>query len=363
MMAGKTFQNCICAFLAGSVVLASCCMVPAEEAVVQKKKVAVLTYSFSSEYWGYVEQGCRAYEKGNPDVEVTMETPSSSVASGEQTAMLHSDLEAGRYDGYVIASIDKNQIVNELAKAEVPVVALDSDIDAECVIGGIGTDNGIAAAAGAKKAVNMAIDLGWEETGCVMIGGREDDSNNQTRIDGYRKGIEEAGGKWLDAVYPTDKSAEGAREAMEQIMADYPQGVSIVCCYNDVIAEAALAALEGNEAYKNTVIVGFDGDGSVCERIMNDEEYSNFVTVAQNPYEMGYHAVEMLYAYLANADSQGTASKEEKQKDQKQKDQKQDQATEEKAEEEAETFQDSGYSVITKENARERMVQIQSHLS
>ncbi len=355
MMIGKFLRNYICVFLAISIVLAQGCMVPAEEAAAQKK-IAVLTYSFSSEYWGYVEQGCRACEKGHPDIEVTMETPSSSVASGEQTTMLHSDLEAGRYDGYVIAAIDKSQIVNELAKAEVPVVALDSDIDAECVIGGIGTDNEVAAAAGAKKAVNMAADLGWEETGCVMIGAREDDSNNQMRVDGYRKGIEEAGGKWLDGVYPTDKSAKGAREAMEQIMADYPEGVAIVCCYNDVIAEAALAASRGNEAYKNTVIVGFDGDGSVCERIMNDEDYSNFVTVAQNPYEMGYHAVEMLYAYLAKADSQGTVSKEEDSKDQKQ-----DQATEEGADTEA--FQDSGYSVITKENARERMVQIQSHLS
>ncbi len=328
----KIFRT-LCAFLAAGMTLAPGQGVSAEEAEpAAKKKIAVLTYSFSSEYWGYVEQGCEAYERGNPGIEITAETPSSSVASEEQLVMLQSDLEAGRYDGYVIAAINQDMVEKALEDADVPVVACDSVLEADCVIGCIGTDNELAAAAGAKKAVGMAEELGWDEIGCVMISGREDDSNNQSRVDGYRQGIEEAGGKWLEAVYPTDKSVDTAKEAMEQIMSDYPDGVAIVCCYNDVLAEAALCASAYNEAFENTVFLGFDGNGSVCERIMNDDAYAHFVTVAQNPYEMGYNAVDILAQYFAGTQQDVT-------------------------------YKDSGYSVITRENARERMVQIQSHLS
>ncbi len=322
----------LCAFLTAGIILVPGPGVLAEEAKTDViKKIAVLTYSFSSEYWGYVEQGCEAYERGNPGIEVTPQAPSSSVAFEEQVIMLKADLEAGRYDGYVIAAIDQDMVEKALENADVPVVACDSALEADCVIGGIGTDNELAAAAGAKKAVSMAETLGWDEIGCVMIAGREEDSNNQSRIDGYQEGIEEAGGKWLDAVYLTDKSEKSAKEAMEQIISDHPEGVAIVCCYNDVLAEAALSAAEGSEAFENTVFLGFDGNGSVCERIMNDAAYSNFVTVAQNPYEMGYNAVDMLAKYFS-----GTQDV---------------------------TIRDSGYSVISRENARERMVQIQSHLS
>ena len=224
-----------------------------------------------------------------------------------------------------------------------------------------------AAAAGAKKAVEMALKSGWEKPGCVMIGASEEDANNAVRMTGFCRGIEENGGTWLEAFYPTDKSADGAREAMGQIMKDYPEGVAVVACYNDVLAVNALEEATSNPAFENTVFLGFDGNGSICDRIMNDDRYANMVTVAQNPYEMGFHAVQMLSQYLKeekNAEAavliqagDGASARAGQAENSSA-----GEAGNEETEEEVMNWYDSGYTVITRVNAQERILQIMSHL-
>ena len=56
-------------------------------------------------------------------------------------------------------------------------------------------------------------------------------------------------------------------------------------------AEHIAAAKEAkeNDAYQNTVFLGFDGIKSACEAILNDEET---MSVSQDAYGMGYTAVD-----------------------------------------------------------------------
>ena len=333
----------------------------------QVSRIAVLTHSFSSEYWGYVRQGCIAYDTTDPSVSIDVQEATSSIAAAEQAMLLQEDLASGSYDAYIISAISKEEIEDVLKDVTVPVFALNAPIDADCVIGGTGTDNEVAAAAGAKKAVEMALQAGWEQPECVMIGGAEEDANQVIRMTGFQRGIEENGGVWLDSVYPTDKSADGAREAMKQIMKDYPGGAAIVACYNDVIAVNALDEAYSNPAFENTVFLGFDGNGSICDRIMNDDQYANMVTVAQNPYEMGFHAVQMLSQHLqeeknaeaavsaAAGDDASAAAGDGALTEA-------DDAGNAESEAENLNWYDSGYTVITKVNAQERMLQIMSHL-
>ena len=336
-----------------------------EEEPEQVSRIAVLTHSFSSEYWGYVKQGSIAYDATDPTVSIDVQEATSSIAADEQALILEEDLESGRYDGYVISAISQESMEEVLKNVTVPVIALNAPFDADCVIGGTGTDNEVAAAAGAKKAVEMARNSGWEKPGCVMIGASEDDTNNAARMTGFSRGIEENGGSWLDAFYPTDKSADGARAAMKQIMKDYPDGIAIVACYNDVLAVNAIEEAKSNPAFENTVFLGFDGNGSICDRIMNDDRYANMVTVAQNPYEMGFHAVQMLSQYLMEEKNADAASTDPGDGAAGAGDAGNSSAGDDgNAESEAKelNWYDSGYTVITKVNAQERMLQIMSHL-
>lgn len=352
----KTLTAACLLLLAGTAALLVQSVFAQEAEPEQISRIAVLTHSFSSEYWGYVKQGCIAYGATDPSVMIDVQEATSSIAADEQSAILQEDLESGRYDGYIISAISKDGLEEILSDVTLPVIALNAPLDADCVIGGTGTDNEVAAAAGAKKAVEMALDSGWEKPDCVMIGGSEDDANYMARMTGFQRGIEENGGVWLDAVYPTDKSADGACEAMKKIMEDYPEGVAVVACYNDVLAVNALDEAVSNPAFENTVFLGFDGNGSICDRIMNDDRYANMVTVAQNPYEMGFHAVEMLSQYLQSEKNAEITALTEAADD--------GTANAGQPESDAEDLHwyDSGYTVITKVNAQERMLQIMSHL-
>lgn len=368
----RRFKSAVCGALAGAFLLAQAGagavlaqdFVPQEVDLQDVKRIAILTYSFSSEYWGYVQQGCTAYDAADTTVSIEVEGVSSSIAVDEQITMLKAELGSGKYDGYVIAAINEKMVEDVLKNETVPVVAINTPLEVPCVIGGIGTDNEVAAAAGAKKAVDMAKETGLEKPQCVMIGGFEDEYNNENRVRGFRRGIEENGGIWMDKVYATDKSAEGAREAMDQIMKDYPDGISIIVCYNDLLASSALEEAIENPAFADTVFLGFDGNGSICDRIMNDERYAKMVTVAQNSYEMGFHAVEMLSQYFhaqEEADVVKESSAEAIQAGANQDGGNQAEANQPETEES--NWKDSGYAVITKINVQERMIQIQSHLS
>ena len=205
-----------------------------------------------------------------------------------------------------------------------------------------------------------------------MIGGIESDFNQINRLEGFRKGIEENGGVWLDAVYPTDKSADSARAAMDQIMKEYPDGVAIVACYNDTLAMNALEESLEHPAFADTVFLGFDGNGSICEQIMNDDKYQNMVTVAQNPYEMGFRAVERMAQYLETQDAakkDGEDADTAAPKDGKAAAQNEKSAAPSSSEGdtsgnlEESGWEDSGYAVINRDNAQERMLQIANHLS
>jgi ribose transport system substrate-binding protein len=113
---------------------------------------------------------------------------------------------------------------------------------------------------------------------------------------------------------------------MEGVMSNYPDGIAIICANNDDMAVAAARAAKNNPAYDNTVFLGFDGQISAAQAIL-DGELS--MTTAQNPYDMAYKAVEAMVQYLNG--------------------------------EEVEEIIDSGYTIVTAETAREHIDKLKSY--
>ena len=59
-------------------------------------------------------------------------------------------------------------------------------------------------------------------------------------MEGYREGVNEAGGEFLDnETQYANATADLAVTAMEGIMSKYPEGVAIICSNNDDMALAA----------------------------------------------------------------------------------------------------------------------------
>lgn len=258
-----------------------------ESASDEKYTISVILKTLSAEYWGYVEAGCLAYEEENPNVTVDVKGPTSETAYDEQQNMIEKDLNSGTYDAFIISPLQEDTVSTLISGVTEPVIAVDTDIDAEEVVTFVGTGNEDAAAEGAEAAVAAAEEAGWEEINAICISGVQGDSTASARLAGFEEGTEAAGGTFLsDETQYADAVADKAVTCMEAIMENHPEGIAIIYTHNDDMAMAAARAAEGNEAYENTIFCGFNGDVTACEDILDGGET---MTIAQEAYNMGYN--------------------------------------------------------------------------
>ena len=292
-------------------------------------KIDVICKTLSSEYWTYIKAGAEAYAKEHPGVTVDVKGPPSETSYDEQMNMIQTDLGSGAYDGYIIAPLQADTAATLIADTDKPVMALDSAINSDKVISFIGTGNEEAAKAGAAAAVEAAKAAGWTDIKCIEIAGVQGDGTNTARMNGYIAGINENGGEFLEnEVHYANAVADLATNEMEGIMSSHPEGIAIICANNDDMALAAAnaAAKSGLDTYKNTIFLGFDGQIPAAEAIL---EGKMTMSTAQNPYNMAYLAVETMVKHLNG--------------------------------EQVDPVVDSGYTIITKDNAQEHIDTLKSY--
>ncbi len=289
-------------------------------------KISVILKTLSSEYWDYVRAGAVAYDNENPHVTVIVKGPASETEYAEQARMIEDAIATTSYDAFVIAPTDEESVQKKIVREKRPIVAVDTELNADEVKNFVGTDNEDAARGGGEKAVELAKENGWEKLNAIAIAGIEGETTSLARIAGYQEGIESAGGTFLsDETQYAESDSGKAKQCMQTIMENHPEGVAMIVCHNDDTAIAAAKAAADNEAYANTVFCGFDGISSACKAILNGQET---LTVAQNAYDMGYQAVE-------------NAVKLAK-------------------EEEVEAFTDTGYEIVDSENAQEKQDELKA---
>ena len=292
-------------------------------------KIDVICKTLSSEYWTYIKAGAEAYAKEHPEVTVDVKGPPSETSYDEQMNMIQTDLGSGAYDGYIIAPLQADTAATLIADTDKPVMALDSAINSDKVVSFIGTGNEEAAKAGAAAAVEAAKAAGWTDIKCIEIAGVQGDGTNTARMNGYIAGINENGGEFLEnEVHYANAVADLATNEMEGIMSSHPEGIAIICANNDDMALAAAnaAAKSGLDTYKNTIFLGFDGQIPAAEAIL---EGKMTMSTAQNPYNMAYMAVETMVKHLNG--------------------------------EQVDPVVDSGYTIITKDNAQEHIDTLKSY--
>lgn len=249
----------------------------------------------SAGYWQYVKAGAEAYADEN-GVSVEVKGPTSETAYDEQQNMIETDLNSGAYDALVIAPLQGDQVATLIK--------------------------------GSETVVQAAKDAGWDEIKAIEICGVQGDATNTARYEGYKKGINGAGGEFLeDETQYANAVADQAVTCMEAIMQNHPEGVAIICANNDDMVMAAARAAKGNDTYKDTIFLGFNGDRAACEAILAGEET---MSVIQDAYGMGYKAAEAAVTALDGG--------------------------------ELEEFIDSGSGVVDADSAQERLDELAEYL-
>lgn len=285
-------------------------------------EISMTLKTTASEFWQVVKAGAEAYQEEHPDlVKLSIKGPPGETYYEEQLNSVTTDLANESFDGYLIAPLQSEAIATTIANAEKPIVAFDTNIESDKCLSFVGTGNKEAAKQGAIAAVEAAKAAGWDEIKCIEIAGVQGDATNTARMEGYREGITEAGGEFLDdEVQYANATADLAVTCMEAIMNKFPDGIAIICSNNDDMALAAARTAASNPAYANTIFLGFDGQQSAVQAVLDGELT---MTAAQNNFEIGYQAVETMVKIL-----QG---------------------------EEYDTVVDTGTEIITKDNAQDRL--------
>ena len=240
-------------------------------------KVAVVLKTLASEYWGYVETGCKA-AADDLGVKVVVVGPGAESDIEGQVSMIEQQIGAG-CDAIVCAPNDAGAAQGALQAAidaGIPVLAVDTNVGIAGQTSFVGTSNVDAAYEGGK----------WAKA--VIIYGQEGDNTSNMRMEGYEKACTEAGVEVL-AKLSGNNLTDGATKAMEDLLSAYPDQIDIVLCHNDDTAIGAMNACK-SAGVSDITIVGFDGNASAVKLILDGELVK--ATVAQQPYEMGYQVVE-----------------------------------------------------------------------
>ena len=215
-------------------------------------KISMVLKTNAAEFWNIVQAGAEAYEDEHPDqVSLDIKGPPAETYYEEQLNTIQTDLAVESYDGYLIAPLQSEAVATAIANTDKPVVAYDTRIDSDKCLAFVGTGNKEAA---------------------------------------------KEGGEFLDnETQYANATADLAVTAMEGIMSKYPEGVAIICSNNDDMALAAARTAKDNPNYAKTIFLGFDGQKSAVEAVLNGELT---MTAAQNNFDIGYKAVETIVKIL-----------------------------------------------------------------
>ena len=247
-------------------------------------EIAVVLKTLSSEYWGYVKAGCDA-AAADLGVKVTVVGPGAESEIEQQVSMIEQQIGAG-CDAIIVAPNDAGAAAGALASSigVIPVLSVDTNVGIEGQTSFVGTSNVDAAKEGGLWAASQA----GEGAKAVIIYGQEGDNTSNMRREGYEAACEEAGIEVLAAL-SGQNTTDGATKTMEDMLNAYPDQIDIVLCHNDDTAIGAMNACT-SAGVEDMIIVGFDGNQSAVDLILAGEMVK--ATVAQQPYQMGYQAVE-----------------------------------------------------------------------
>lgn len=254
-------------------------------------EIAVVLKTLASEYWGYVKAGCDAAAE-EFGVTVTVVGPGAESDIEGQVAMIEQQIGAG-VDAIICAPNDADAAANALQAAidqDIPVLSVDTNVGMEGQVTFVGTSNVDAAKEGGLWAAEQA----GEGAKAVIIYGQEGDNTSNMRREGYEAACEEAGVEVLESL-SGQNTTDGATKTMEDLISSYGDEIDIVLCHNDDTAIGAMNACKSN-SIEDIIIVGFDGNASAVDLILAGELVK--ATVAQQPFEMGYQAVEAAIAAI-----------------------------------------------------------------
>lgn len=287
----------ICLLASIFLMSASCSSPPRAPKTV--KTVAFITNA-STDFWKIARKGTEKADAELADVTVSFKTTNTGAIE-EQNGLIRDALEHD-VDALAISVVDptaQKQLINEAASKAL-VITQDSDAPDSARSLYLGADNH-AAGRQAGELVKKALPQGGK---IMVFVGKREVQNARERFEGLKESLQGSKVEIIDLL--TDGADPGrARENAYQTLKKYPDiaGMVGLWSYN---GPSILQALSPEGKLGQIKIVCFDDERATLAAI---KEGTIFGTVAQQPFEYGYQAIQMAAKILRGDRSVIPASK------------------------------------------------------
>lgn len=280
--------------------LAGACGAPASKPAKTKFTVAFIPNG-SSDFWRIARQGCEKADAELADIEVKFQSPYSGTPK-EQERIINELLRREEADAIAISPIDpasQQQMLNHAAK-RVPLITQDSDAPQSDRLFYLGADNQ-AAGRQAGELLKKALPQGGQVM--VFVGKREV-LNAQERFAGLQEALQGSKVEILDLLTDNNDQIK-AKEHADATIQKHPDVAALVglWSYN---GPAILRAVQNAGRVGKIKIVCFDEAKETLDGI---KDGAIFGSIAQQPFEYGYQAVQLLAKLLKGDKSVIPASK------------------------------------------------------
>ncbi len=282
-----------CAILAGAAGILTACAGNQEGS--KKNRVVLIAKSTQSAFWKSVQAGGEAAAT-EYNMEFRFEGPENEEDYETQNEMIRQAVKDGA-DAIVLSAVDYHanaEAVNEAAGMGVQVLSVDSHVDSSQVKCRIGTDNyaaGCMAAEAALKAEGDQLYIG-------IVNFDKNSENGQERENGFRDtALRDDRVSIVDSINVLS-TTEAAKKGTNQMLKRHPE-INVIVTFNEWTSLGVGYAVREKQLGDATTVVAFDSN-VVSVGMLETGEVD--ALIVQNPYAMGYLAVENSYQLLNGLD-------------------------------------------------------------
>jgi ribose transport system substrate-binding protein len=297
----KSLQGTFICLLAFIFAMSASCDSSAPPRAPKAVKTVVFITNAASDFWKIARKGCEKADTELADVSVDFKTTNTG-GTKEQDGHIRYAVESEGVDAIAISVIDpaaQKKVINDAAKRAL-IITQDSDAPDSDRALYLGADN-LAAGRQAGELIKKALPQGGK---IMVFVGKREVQNAKDRFEGLKESLQGSKVEIIDLM--TDDTDEGrARQNAYETMKKYPDiaGMVGLWSYN---GPAILQALRPDGKLGQIKIVCFDDERATLAAI---KEGTIFGTVAQQPFEYGYQAIQMAAKILKGDRSVIPASK------------------------------------------------------
>ena len=255
-----------------------------------QKKFVLITMDSMDEHWLSVKKGAETKAKELGDVDIIFRAPAGKVDPNEQTRMVEDAINQ-KVDAILLAPSDKSAlgpVVERAIDEKIPVVIIDSPVDAEGYVTFLSTDNYAAGALAADTLAKLV-----NEKGKVgIINAQPGAGTAIARSSGFEDRLKEKypNMKVAGIQYSNGDKAVALNQATDMMTAN-PDLLGFYGS-NEGSTVGISRALEESGNIGKIKLVGFDFSKDTITGLKNGSIQASMV---QNPEKMGYDGVAAAY--------------------------------------------------------------------